>query len=220
MILRETINNWGIYAITDREMTGGLTHTEIAAKLMDGGIRVIQIRDKTTPYDRLLEDVTWVVRMARPLGVTVIVNDNPYLARDADADGVHLGQTDCPVSTARDIVGPDRIIGLSTHTRLQALRAQTMDVDYIGLGPIYTTPTKQQSYLPLGLPTVRWAAATLKIPFVAIGGITADNLGDVLAAGARHCAMISALMKADDITAAARHFLRICHDLWREDDFE
>jgi thiamine-phosphate pyrophosphorylase len=220
MTPRETIEHWGVYAITDRTLAGGQTHAEIGAQLIEGGVRVIQLRDKTTPYEILLEDARRLVERARPRGVTVIANDNPYLARDADADGVHLGQNDCPVAVARDIVGPDRLIGLSTHTRLQALRAQQLDVDYIGLGPIYTTQTKRRSYLPLGLSTVRWAAATLEIPFVAIGGITADTLADVMAAGARHCAMISALMQSDDLIATTQRFVRLCNDLWKEDDFE
>jgi len=217
---RQTIDHWGIYAITDRAMAGGRTHTELGAQLVEGGVRVIQVRDKTTPYEVLLEDTRRLVALARPRGVSILVNDNPYLARDADADGVHLGLTDCPVAIARDVVGRGRLIGLSTHTRLQALRAQEMDVNYIGLGPIFATQTKRQSYLPLGLQTVRWAAATLRIPFVAIGGITMETIADVLAAGARHCAIISALMKSDDIAATARRLVRLCEQLSEEDDLE
>jgi thiamine-phosphate pyrophosphorylase len=220
MTRRETIQHWGVYAISDREMAGGQTHAQIGAQLIEGGVRVIQLRDKTTPYEVLLEDARRLVELARSRGVSVIMNDNPYLARDADADGVHLGQNDCPVAIARDILGPDRLIGLSTHTRLQALRAQQLDVDYVGLGPIFTTETKRQSYLPLGLATVRWAAAMLRIPFVAIGGITAETIADVFAAGARHCAMVSALMKSDDIAATAQRFVRLCNELWQEDDLE
>lgn len=220
MAYREAIAQWGIYAITDRAMAVGRTHAEIGAELIEGGVRVIQLRDKTTPYDELLEDTRQLVEIARSRKVLIIANDNPYLARDADADGVHLGQNDCPVNVARDIVGPDRLIGLSTHTPLQALSAQTMDVDYVGLGPIFATTTKCQEYVPLGLKTVRWAAATLRVPFVAIGGITAETIADVFAAGARHCAMVSALMKSDDIAATARHFVRLCTQLLQEDDVE
>jgi thiamine-phosphate pyrophosphorylase len=220
MTRREAIEHWGVYAITDRQMAGGRPHAEIGAQLIEGGVGVIQLRDKTTPFDVLLEDARRLVELARPRGVTIIANDNPYLARDADADGVHLGQGDCPVEIARDIVGPDRLIGLSTHTRLQALRAQQLDVDYIGLGPIFATKTKPRSYLPLGLATVRWAAAMLEIPFVAIGGITAETIADVLAAGARHCAMISALMESKDMVATAQHFVRLRNQLCKEDDFE
>ncbi|KPL06951.1 hypothetical protein AMJ85_10005 [candidate division BRC1 bacterium SM23_51] len=220
MTYREAIAHWGIYAITDREMAGGRTHAEIGAELIEGGVRVIQLRDKTTPFEQLLEDTREMVEIARPHNVPIIVNDNPYLARDGDADGVHLGQNDCPVEIARDIIGPDRLLGLSTHTPLQALAAQLKDVDYIGLGPIFATTTKRQSYRPLGLKMVRWAAATLRVPFVAIGGITAETIADVFAAGARHCAMVSALMKSDDITARARHFVRLREQLLQEDDVE
>jgi thiamine-phosphate pyrophosphorylase len=218
MIPREAIAHWGLYAITDKEMAGGRTHAEIGAELIEGGVRVIQVRDKKTPFERLIEEAAQLVEIARPRGVAVIVNDNPYLAREADADGVHLGQTDCSPAIARDIIGPDRLIGLSTHTRLQALRAQAEEVDYIGLGPIYTTATKAQAYLPLGLTTVRWAVAQLRVPFVAIGGITETTIADVLAAGARHCAMISVLMTSPDIAATTRRFVQLCEALTREDD--
>ena len=220
MTNREAIAHWGIYAITDRGMTSDRTHTEIGERLIEGGVRVIQVRDKTTPFEDLLEDTRRLVALARPRGVSILVNDNPYLAREADADGVHLGQTDCPVAIARDILGPGRLIGLSTHTRDQALRAQDMDADYIGFGPIFHTDTKRQFYLPLGLAAMRWAAATLRVPFVAIGGITAETIADVLAAGARHCAMVSALMKVGDIAATAQRFVRLCNQMWQEDDLE
>jgi len=221
MISRETMAKWGLYAITDRTLAGGRTHAAIGAALLDGGVRVIQVRDKTTPFEQLVEDVRRLVALARPRGTAVIVNDNPYLAREADADGVHIGQTDCPVAIARDVIGRDRLIGLSTHTRLQALRAQgNRDVDYIGLGPIYASPTKVQGYLPLGLATVRWAAATLETPFVCVGGITEATLADVLAAGARHCAMISTLMTSEDIAATARRLVQFCEHISREDDLE
>lgn len=218
MIRRAAIATWGLYAITDREMAGGRSHAEIGAELIEGGVRVLQVRDKKTPFEQLIKDVARVVELAHPRGVTVIVNDNPYLARDSGADGVHLGQSDISVAVARDILGPDRLVGLSAHTRLQALRAQAEEVDYVGLGPIFTTKTKVQGYLPLGLATVRWAAAQLRVPFVCIGGITEELLANVLAAGARHCAMISALMASPDIAATTRRIVQLCDQLSREDD--
>lgn len=217
----DTIQNWGIYAITDRAMAGGRTHAEIGAELIEGGVRVIQVRDKTTAYEELLEDTKRLVALARDRGVSVIANDNPYLARDADADGVHLGQTDCPLSIARDVLGPDKIIGLSTHSRGQALRAQEKgEADYIGIGPIYATATKEQEYAPLGLRTIRWATKTLTVPFTVIGGITAERLADVVAAGARQCAMVSALMATGDIAAATRECIRVYEAISSEDDGE
>lgn len=219
--LKDAIRHWGLYAITDREMAGGQTHAEIGAALIEGGVRVLQVRDKTTPYPELLRDTRRLVALARSRCVTVLVNDNPYLARDADADGVHVGQTDCPVSIARDIVGPERIIGLSTHNPVQALRAQEKDeVDYIGLGPIFPTETKRQPYKPLGLKTIRWAAVRLRIPFVVIGGIDTDRLADCLAAGARCCAVVSALMKSDDIAATTHRLVQLCEQLSQDDDLE
>ncbi|MBM3334814.1 thiamine phosphate synthase [Candidatus Sumerlaeota bacterium] len=218
MTRREAIANWGVYALTDREMAGGRTHTDIGEQLIAGGVRVIQVRDKTTPFEELLEDTRHLVALAHPRQVMIIVNDNPYLARESDADGVHLGQTDFPVAIARSIVGPDCLIGLSTHTPLQALRAQGQGADYIGLGPIFPTQTKEAGHFPLGLDVVRWAARTLRVPFVAIGGITAETFPDVMAAGARHCAMVSALMKSNDLAATARYFVQLCNQMWQDDE--
>lgn len=194
---------WGVYVILDAAMAGR-THVEAARDALDGGARVLQLRDKTTPFERLLEVGRELRALTRERGATLIVNDNPYLAHEVDADGVHLGQSDFPASIARDIVGPDRIIGLSTHTKLQALEATRQPVDYIGVGPVFATTSKQSEWKPLGIPHIRWVRENVSLPMVAIGGITMETLPDCVAAGADSVAMIGEIMRAGNIADRVR----------------
>ncbi|MCX7717569.1 MAG: thiamine phosphate synthase [Candidatus Sumerlaeaceae bacterium] len=206
---RWTRCQWGIYAITDRVASGNRPMLETVAAALKGGIRVIQLRDKNMAFEDLVAVGREIRRLTRQFGATFIVNDNPYLAIETDADGVHLGQEDIPVEVARDIVGPDMIIGLSTHTREQALMAQLLPVDYIGVGPVYATNTKSSPWPVVGTEMVRWARLTVSLPLVAIGGITADRVPEVVAAGAHNIAIIRDLMSASDITARAAHLRQI-----------
>lgn len=194
---------WGVYVILDAAMAGR-THAEAAREALDGGARVLQLRDKTAPFERLLEVGRELRELTRARGATLIVNDNPYLAHEVDADGVHLGQSDFPAAIARDIVGPDRIIGLSTHTKLQALEATRQPVDYIGVGPVFATTSKRSEWKPLGIPHIRWVRENVSLPMVAIGGITMETLPDCVAAGADNVAMIAEIMRAESIAERVR----------------
>src|SRR5690606_16419126 len=127
----------------------------------------------------------------------------PYLAREIDADGVHIGQDDFPPDIVREVIGPEKILGLSTHSKQQAIAATTWPIDYIGIGPVYPTSSKQSPYVPVGPSLIRWVRKHIPLATVAIGGITEETIPDVLAAGASNVAMIGELMKADDITAHA-----------------
>jgi len=189
---------WGLYAIIDSQIANQ-PHAEICRKLVDGGVQVVQLRDKTATFEELMIIGTQVREITRAAGVTFIVNDNPYLAREIDADGVHIGQDDFPADIVREVIGPDKIIGLSTHSKQQAIVATTWPIDYIGVGPIYPTSTKQTTNVPVGTSLIRWIRQHIPLPTVAIGGISAATIPDVLAAGASNVAMISELMKADDI---------------------
>jgi thiamine-phosphate pyrophosphorylase len=200
---------WGIYAITDRASSGNRPILETVEAVLAGGVRVVQLRDKEMSFEQLLAVAREIRHMTRQHDATFIVNDNPYLAREADADGVHVGQADIPVEVVRDIVGPDMLVGLSTHTREQALMAQLLPVDYIGIGPIYETKTKMSPWPLVGTETLRWARLTLSIPLVAIGGITADRISEVVAAGAHNAAVIRDLMSADNIEERARQLCRL-----------
>jgi thiamine-phosphate pyrophosphorylase len=204
---KKALHSLGLYPITDKALAGNRPYVEIVREVLLGGARIVQLRDKRTPFEELVEIGRALVVLVREFDALLIVNDNPYLAREIDADGVHLGQLDMPVDIAREVVGREKIIGLSTHSKEQAIVAQFMDVDYIGIGPIFPTTTKVSEHAPLGCGVVRWAARALETPFVAIGGINRENICEVVEAGARNVAVISAIMAAENIRDATRSFI-------------
>lgn len=194
--------HWGLYAIIDAQMAGRC-HAEICQDLVNAGVAVIQLRDKSATFEELLEIGAELRQITRAAGAALIVNDNPYLAREIDADGVHIGQNDFPPDIVREVIGPDKIIGLSTHSKQQAIAATTWPIDYIGIGPVYPTTTKVTKCVPVGTSLIRWVRQHIPLPTVAIGGITAETIPDALAAGASNVAVISALMTAPDLTVRA-----------------
>jgi thiamine-phosphate pyrophosphorylase len=168
-----------------------------------GGADVFQLREKSLSDRDSLTRARDVRRWTRKAGVLFVVNDRPDIARLVEADGVHLGQDDMPVKEARRIVGPDALIGVSTHT-VEQVRAAVLDgADYVGVGPVFPSRTKSFEYFP-GLEFVRAAAAESSLPAFALGGIGPENIGDVVAAGARRVAVSSAIAAADDPERAAR----------------
>ncbi|GAB4324615.1 MAG: thiamine phosphate synthase [Candidatus Sumerlaeia bacterium] len=199
--------NARLYAITDQAMTGGLGLGEIARRVFAGGCRLLQLRAKTTPFEELLAVGRAMTALAREYEALLIVNDNPYLAREIGADGLHIGQNDVSVEIARDIVGSDLLIGLSTHNAEQVLRAQSQPLDYIAIGPVFATSSKPDADPPLGVDAVRWVVAHSRHPVVAIGGITGENISDVVQTGVDAVAVISALMSASDLTRATTELL-------------
>ena len=168
---------------------------------VDGGVDVVQLRDKDATDEQVLEAAKVLRRVADEHGALFVVNDRPDLAVAADADGVHVGQDDTPVADARAIVGPERIVGLSTHSPDQIDAAR--GVDYIAVGPVYATPTKP-GRPAVGLELIRHAATYAPEPWFAIGGIDRRTAGPVVAAGARRAVVVRAITEADDPGAAAR----------------
>lgn len=166
-----------------------------------GGVDVVQLRDKDASEAELLGAAEELGAACRAHGALFIVNDRPDIARAAGADGVHVGQDDVPVSRARELAGPDAIVGLSTHTPEQVDAAA--HADYIGVGPVHATPTKP-GRAAVGLDLVAHAATHAKVPFFAIGGISGANLSAVLEAGAARIAVVRAITDAADPETAAR----------------
>jgi thiamine-phosphate pyrophosphorylase len=196
-----------LQAILDHDAArgAGWEPGSLAASFLAGGVRFIQVRAKTLPSERFLELCETVIGLARPYGAAVIVNDRADLAVMAHATGVHLGQDDLPPTAARQLLGPDAIVGYSTHTIEQVEQAVTLPVSYIAVGPVFPTVSKDTGYTPVGLDLVRAAVgAAAGKPIIGIGGITVDNARDVIAAGASGVAVIADLLRGDPVDRAAR----------------
>ncbi len=168
-----------------------------------GGVDIVQLRIKDRPDRAIVEAGRRFAALCAENGALFILNDRPDLVESCGADGVHVGQDDASVAEARALVGPDRIVGLSTHSPDQVEAASGLDVDYIGVGPVHATPTKP-GRPAVGLELVRYAAEHTSIPFFAIGGINAENVVTVRGAGARRIAVVRALTDAPDPEQTAR----------------
>jgi thiamine-phosphate pyrophosphorylase len=199
-----------IYPITDTRLSG-LSHAEQVERLIAGGATFIQLREKhRAPKDFYAEAVEAVEVVRKHPEVKILINDRVDIVLAAKADGVHLGQTDLPPVAARQILGENAIIGYSTHSVEQAVEASQLPLDYIAVGSIFQTTTKEKPEAILGLENLRQIRAALKgFPLVAIGGITAENARSVIEAGANSIALISALLKDRNIISeTTRDFVR------------
>ena len=192
--------------ITDARPESGRDHLEIARAALIGGADMIQLRDKTGSLRELLPQARAIRLLCRSHGALFIVNDRLDLALAAEADGAHVGQEDFPAAQARGLLGPGRILGVSTHSLAQAQAAQATGADYIGFGPIFATGTKNTGYTPRGLEALRAIRQAVSLPILAIGGITLENVTAVIAAGATAPAVISAVVATPDVAAAAAAF--------------
>lgn len=173
------------------------------AAALRGGVDVVQLRVKNLPDEQLLASARRFAAVCAAHRALFILNDRPELVREAGADGVHVGQDDAPVAVARGLVGPQRLVGLSTHSPSQIDSAGALEVDYIGVGPVRETPTKP-GRAAVGVELVHYAAAHAQRPFFAIGGIAAGNVASVRDAGARRIAVVRALTESGDPELAAR----------------
>lgn len=181
---------------------------DAVASALKGGVDILQLREKNMPANKIIELGKKVKLLCAEYGATFIVNDRVDIAYVLDADGVHLGQDDMDIESARKILGSNAIIGISTHAPAQAQKAAADGADYIGMGPVFTTPTKpgRQS---VGLEYVKWVSENIKIPAFAIGGIDLDNVLDVVNAGAKKIAVVRAIINSDNPEKAAREFLKV-----------
>jgi thiamine-phosphate pyrophosphorylase len=187
-----------LYFVADR---GGMARALDGA--LAGGADVFQLRDKDASDDELLAADDGARERCHAAGALFVLNDRPDLAAACGADGVHVGQDDAPVQRAREQVGPDAIVGLSTHSMQQAQSGCRSGADYIAVGPVHATPTKE-GRPAIGVEPVKYAAAHVSVPWFAIGGIDAATVAAVVKAGARRIVVVRAIADADDPEAAAR----------------
>jgi len=199
-----------LYPIVDPLGQPGRDHIDLAAAILAAGAPLIQLRAKSTPTATLVELGIALRRLTHAHQAKLIINDRADVARLVDADGVHLGREDLPVTAARAMLGRDKIVGLSTHNATQVEAAlRCGGVDYLGFGPIYATASKRDTEAVQGVAGLRTIRGLSTIPVVAIGGIDDRTLPEVLAAGADAVAMISAICRAPDVTQRTRELLRL-----------
>ena len=192
-----------IYALTDSRLSLGRPLEIVVRALLEAGVKILQYREKKASGAKMLEECSLLRRLTQEYDACFIVNDHLDLALLSHADGVHLGQDDIPVNEARKLAGKNMCLGVSTHSPAQALEAVKKGADYIGVGPIFSTQTKEDVVAPVGLTYLEWVRDNIRLPFVAIGGIKAHNIGVVASHGAKCCAMVSELVGAEDISAKA-----------------
>jgi len=198
----------GLYLILDPAVAGSRSLADIVSTALDVGVRLFQLRMKISETRKLYEMAAVLCPLVQKGGGTFIVNDRVDVAKAIGADGVHLGQEDLPLADARAILGPGKLIGISTHNLTQATEAEAGGADYIGYGPVFPTATKENPDPAVGVDGLRQVRARVRVPVVAIGGITAKNAADVRAAGADCVAVISAVLAAPDPKSAIAELLR------------
>jgi thiamine-phosphate pyrophosphorylase len=193
-----------LHVLTDRDWSRGRAMLSVASAALDGGATVIQLRDKTASTRTLVEEGQALRALTRERGALLIVNDRVDVALAVEADGAHVGQDDLPVTVARRLLGPERILGVSAASIGEAEEAVAGGADYLGVGPIFPTLGKADAGPATGVALLTELAQRYTLPLVAIGGITAENAAATLHVGACGVAVITAVVAADDIAAATR----------------
>jgi len=198
---RERMRTARLYFVCEA-LPGGRDPEALLHAALGGGVDIVQLREKALGRDEIERTARTFRRLCDTYSVPFIVNDDPYLARTCDADGVHVGQDDVAAAEAREVLGPEAIVGLSTHSEEQLAASATEPVDYVSVGPIWETPTKE-GRPGVGLGLVEHAAANAPHPFFAIGGVDPENALEVIAAGARRLGAVRAIRDAAEPAAAA-----------------
>ena len=204
-----------LYAVTDQAWAADedALMDQVAAAI-DGGAGIVQLREKHLDHDAFLKEAKRFVALCREKGAVSIINDDVDIALAADADGVHVGQEDLAAGRAREVLGPDKIVGVSAHNVDEALAAQAAGADYLGVGAAFSTGTKTDAK-PITRETIHAVTAAVEIPAVAIGGITRENLPQLSGCGLAGVAVVSALFAQPDVKAAARELLALSEEMAR-----
>ena len=201
--MKSNLANARLYGIIDLGYVERGNAARVVEQMIEGGVDLIQLRGKNKSMGELVDLATELHELAAKFSTPVIVNDYAEIARAAPVEGVHVGQDDDSIEIARQKAGREILIGKSTHSLEQARAAQTEGADYIGFGPIFSTPTKPD-YAPIGLENIKRVHEEVNLPIFCIGGINIDTLQSVLDAGAKRVVMVSALLKAHNVVDYAR----------------
>ena len=207
-----TKDNLRLYAVTDRNWLRGQTLMQQVEQALLGGATLVQLREKELEESAFLQEAVEMTRLCHRFGVPLLINDNVEIARKSGADGVHVGQEDMEASAVRGILGSGMIVGVTAKTVEQAKRAQDAGADYLGSGAVFGSSTKRNAK-PMTKETLREICAAVRIPVVAIGGITAENISELSGCGLAGVAVVSALFAQPDAKAAARRMLALSQAL-------
>lgn len=207
---RETLR---LYLVTDRSLSLGRTLEEIVTEAVAGGVTIVQLREKEAQTGEFIQLAQRLMEILKPYDVPLIINDRIDVALAVDADGVHIGQSDMPYETARKLLGPDKIIGLSVENLEDVLKANESDVDYIGISPVFATPTKTDTAKPFGIIGLKDAVRLSVHPTVAIGGMNRNTAAEVMKTGCDGIAVVSAISSAESPSAAAAELKHIMNSL-------
>ncbi|MFA5902727.1 MAG: thiamine phosphate synthase [Desulfobacula sp.] len=199
----------GIYLVTDEAACKGKSLESVVASAVRAGICCVQLREKNAGTSLFLQKAQALLAILKPARIPLIINDRVDIALASGADGVHLGQSDMPYAHARRLMGPEALIGLSVETWEDVEKTQNLGVDYLGVSPVFSTPTKTDTKDPWGLDGLQKIRKFSRHPLVAIGGIDASNAGEILSAGADSLAVVSAICSEKDPFEATRQLVRI-----------
>lgn len=201
-----------LYAITDRQWLNGRTLASQVEEVLKNGATFLQLREKHIGHDELVKEALVIKEIAARYSVPFVIDDDVYAAKEADADGVHIGQSDNNYKMAREILGSDKIIGMTAHNLKEAIAAQNSGADYIGTGAVFTTSTKKDT-IPLTMEALKNITDNITIPIVAIGGINHDNILQLKGLGVDGVAVISALFAQENVGEATHTLLNLCKEI-------
>jgi thiamine-phosphate pyrophosphorylase len=204
--------DYSLYLVTDRGLSGGRTTLDIVSAAVAGGVTVVQLREKDCSTREFIEQALAIREFLKAQRIPLIINDRLDVAQAVKADGVHLGQTDMALAMAREIIGDSMIIGISAESLQDAIEAEKGGADYLGVSPIYTTPTKTDTAPALGLAGLQQIRDSVRLPLVGIGGLNRENAAEVIRNGADGVAVVSAIVAADDPEAAAGELKQVIEE--------
>lgn len=199
--------DYSLYLVTDRYLVGNKDFFESVRRALDGGVTLVQIREKNVSSKEFYQIALKVQKITREYNVPLIVNDRLDIALAIDADGLHIGQEDLPIEVARKILGKDKILGYSVSNREEAVYGEKMGADYLGAGAVFTTGSKKDIGEPIGIEGLKRIKESVRIPVVAIGGVGMDNLEKVKETGVDGIAVISAILSREDTYKAAKELV-------------
>ena len=204
-----------LYAVTDRHWLDGRTLYEVVKESLDGGVTFVQLREKTLDDETFLEEAKELQSLCREYNVPFVINDNVDIAIKMDADGVHVGQSDMEAGDVRAKLGPDKIIGVSAQTVEQAILAEKRGADYLGVGAVFPTGSKDDA-IEVSHETLKAICEAVSIPVIAIGGITKDNTKELAGSGIVGIAVISAIYGQENILSATRELKKVTSEMVAE----